>query len=138
MTPVSRLTCTRDTGVPHHLPGIWTIPPLLAHPGRGTSWETFVLEDIVRRERLANPGSQFYFWRTATGNEVDLLVVRGRHRFAIEIKSAPRRTPREIEGLSRSAADAEAAVGVWIVDSGGLTTHRMIMPAVRWGIAGCN
>ncbi len=109
----------RDTGVLHHLLGISTMPALLAHPARGASWETFVLEDLIRRERLANPGSQFSFWRTATGNEVDLLIERGPHRFAIEIKSAPRRTPREIAGLARSAADADATAGVWIVDAGG-------------------
>ena len=92
---------------------------LLAHPGRGASWETFVLEDLVRRERLAHTDSRFSFWRTATGVEVDLLVERGPHRFAIEVKSAPHRTSKEIDALVRGSTDADATSGVWIVDAGG-------------------
>jgi len=124
----------RDTGVLHHLLGISTMRELMAHPGRGSSWETFVLEDLIRRERLANPGSQFSFWRTATGREVDLLIARGSRRFAIEIKSAPRRTPREIEGLSRSAVDAGVASPVWIVDAGG-PPERLALGVERRGFS---
>ena len=39
---------------------------------RGASWETFVLEDIQRREWLQRPFTQTFFWRTAAGAEVDL------------------------------------------------------------------
>lgn len=31
---------------------------------------------IIRRERLAHPFTQFYFWRTATGQEADLILAR--------------------------------------------------------------
>jgi predicted AAA+ superfamily ATPase len=34
-------------------------------------WETFVLEDLLRREALAHPHGQPHFWRTASGAEVD-------------------------------------------------------------------
>ena len=46
------------------------------HPARGASWETFVVEDILRREAVAHPNSQAYFWRTAAGAEVDLVIER--------------------------------------------------------------
>lgn len=56
----------RDTGLLHHLLNIGSLAELDAHPVRGASWETFVIEDMLRRERLARPFSQPFCWRTAT------------------------------------------------------------------------
>lgn len=44
---------------------------LIEHPIRGASRETFVLEDILRREVVANPHSGAHFWGTVGGAEVD-------------------------------------------------------------------
>jgi uncharacterized protein len=77
----------RDTGLLHHLLNISSAEELDSHPIRGPSWETFVLEDLIRREKLTNPHTQFFFWRTATGDEVDLLLERGSELTAIEVKA---------------------------------------------------
>ena len=76
----------RDTGLLHHLLNNGSAEELDAHPARGASWEGFVAEDILRRERVARPGSQGCFWRTLTGAEIDPLLDRGDARVAIEIK----------------------------------------------------
>lgn len=109
----------RDTGMLHHLLGISSMKALLDHPARGASWETLVIEDVIRREKLRHPDTRFSFWRTAAGVEMDLIVERGRHRFGIEIKSAPHRTARELDALARAAADADTTSGTWILDAGG-------------------
>lgn len=82
-----------DTGILHGLLGLGTREELLSHAKVGASWEGFVLEQVVRRLR-ARP-EECYFWRTHTGAELDLLVVRGRKRLGFEIKrtSAPGLTP---------------------------------------------
>ena len=41
----------RDTGLLHHLLNIASHEQLDAHPSRGASWEGFVIDDILRRER---------------------------------------------------------------------------------------
>jgi predicted AAA+ superfamily ATPase len=105
----------RDTGLLHHLLDISTHDALLSHPVRGASWETFVIEDILRREAVAHPGSQAWFWRTAAGAEVDLVVERGSRRFAIEVKTARGDHPRIARGLEAALADLDAERG-WIVD----------------------
>jgi len=64
----------RDTGLLHHLLNIGTHDELAGHPSRGASWEGFVIEDVLRRERVAHPGSQPWFWRTAAGAEIDLVL----------------------------------------------------------------
>jgi hypothetical protein len=105
----------RDTGLLHHLLDISTHDALLSHPVRGASWETFVIEDILRREAVAHPGSQAFFWRTAAGAEVDLVIERGARRFAVEVKTARGDHPRIARGLEAALADLDAERG-WIVD----------------------
>jgi hypothetical protein len=77
----------RDTGLLHHLLHISSVGQLENHPSRGMSWEGFIIEDLIRREQVRNPATQFYFWRTATGKEADLVMDRGEERIAFEIKA---------------------------------------------------
>ena len=105
----------RDTGLLHHLLNISTREQLEAHPVRGASWETFVIEDVVRRENLAHPGSQPFFWRTAAGAEIDLLLERGDRRIAVEVKTARGDHPRVVRGLEAALDDVVGERG-WIVD----------------------
>jgi len=79
-----------DTGLLHAFLGIVDSRQLDISPQRGLSWEGFIIEQIIRRERLTHPASQFYFWRTATGAEIDLLVERGEQRLGIEVKVGTR------------------------------------------------
>jgi predicted AAA+ superfamily ATPase len=109
-------TYLRDSGMVHHLLNIGRMDELDSHPIRGASWEGFVLEDLLRRERLAHPQTQPHFWRTAAGGEIDLLLDRGNLRHAIEIK-AGRGTAHQARHLAAMMRDVEAQQG-WIVDQG--------------------
>jgi hypothetical protein len=67
-------------GVPH------SRRALLAHPKAGASFETFCIEQVVQHARLVDSGTEVFFYRTHTGQEVDLLMkLRGR-LVPIEIK----------------------------------------------------
>ena len=74
----------RDSGLLHALLAIADREALLDHPKVGASWEGFVLEDLL--SRLAPGAGEAFFWRTHTGAELDLLIVRGRRRIGFEIK----------------------------------------------------
>ena len=104
----------RDSGLLHHLLNIGSHDALLSHPSRGASWEGFVIEDVLRRERIARPASQAWYWRTAAGAEIDLLLDRGGSRVAIEVKTA-RPGAHALRVLRNALPDAGAARG-WIVD----------------------
>jgi predicted AAA+ superfamily ATPase len=108
----------RDSGLLHHLLNISTAQELANHPARGASWEGFVIEDVIRRERLSHPESQPYFWRTAAGAEIDLLLERGSERVAVEIKAGRGDDARAVRTLRDAMPDAQAARG-WIVDQAG-------------------
>ena len=81
----------RDSGILHHLLGIRTAEGLLAHPKAGASWEGYVIEQVL----AALEHDEAYFWATHQGAELDLLLMRGRRRYGVEIKraDAPRSTP---------------------------------------------
>ena len=105
----------RDTGLLHHLLNIPTLDQLDQHPARGASWETFVVEDILRREAVAHPDSQAYFWRTAAGAEVDLVIERADRRVAVEAKTARGGSARAVRTLREALPDIDAS-RAWIVD----------------------
>jgi uncharacterized protein len=105
----------RDTGLLHHLLNISTADELSAHPVRGASWEGFVIEDLLRRERVVRPGTQAFFWRTAAGAEIDLLLDRGHERVAVEVKAGRGDDARAVRTLREAMPDADAT-RAWIVD----------------------
>jgi hypothetical protein len=76
----------RDSGILHYLLGIGTADQLLTSPGRGNSFEGFMIQQIAALEELQRSGSQFYFFRTHSGAEIDLLIDRGSQRVGFEFK----------------------------------------------------
>jgi predicted AAA+ superfamily ATPase len=81
----------RDTGLLHTLMGIRTEDELLLHPRSGASWEGFALEEVIK----ATCPDEVYFWRTHSGAELDLLLIKNGRRIGVECKrmDAPRMTP---------------------------------------------
>jgi predicted AAA+ superfamily ATPase len=74
----------RDSGIVHALLGIVDYNGLAGHPVVGTSWEGFVIENLLAVAPLRTAAS---FYRSAAGAEIDLVLdVPARGRWAIEIK----------------------------------------------------
>jgi len=74
----------RDSGLLHTLLNLPSRDALLGHPVLGASWEGWVIEQILAQ---APVGSRPSFFRTASGNEIDLLLeLPGGKLCAIEIK----------------------------------------------------
>ncbi len=95
----------RDTGLLHYFLGMHTPAALDVHPGRGMSWEAFVIDQMISAFQRVAPGSQPYFWRTAQGDEVDLLMDVGTRRIPFEIKLQSAPTPQEARGLRQCMED---------------------------------
>ena len=75
----------RDSGLVHALLGVCDSEALLAHPVADGSWEGLAIESLIA---AAPHGTEAYFFRTATGDEIDLLLkLPGQRKpWAIEIK----------------------------------------------------
>ena len=92
----------RDSGILHSLLGIDSMNELFGHPVFGSSFEGFVIENIIS----SLPRWQFYFYRTKAGAEIDLLMVRGSRRLAIEIKTG--KAPTLSQGFWTAVEDVKA------------------------------
>ena len=95
----------RDSGILHYLLGITRERHLHESPQRGNSWEGYLIEQIVSLEQLRRSGSQFFFYRTHAGAEMDLIIDRGRERIGFEFKCAASVTPRDWGTLQQSLVE---------------------------------
>ncbi len=82
----------RDSGLLHFLLRINNYNEVLAHPVLGSSWEGYIIEQII-----SSLGDEFayYYYRTQDGTECDLVLEKSNKPFcAIEIKftSTPKRS----------------------------------------------
>lgn len=80
----------RDSGLLHRLLQVEDFNSLMGNPIFGASWEGFVIENIISSLR----DCKFSFYRSAAGDELDLLIERGNRTIAVECKasSAPQVT----------------------------------------------
>ncbi len=93
----------RDSGLVHALLGLSNLDAVLGHPVAGSSWEGFVVEQLVN----AAPNAQASFYRTSNGAEVDLvLTFRNQQTWVIEIKRSS--APTVSRGFHQAAVDLGA------------------------------
>ena len=93
----------RDSGVAHTLLGIADLEALLGHPVVGMSWEAFVIESLIAAAPL---GTESFFYRTAVGAEIDLLLILpDSEMWAVEVKRSL--TPRPARGFHVACEDLQ-------------------------------
>ena len=103
----------RDSGLCHALLEIAQWDRLMAHPVVGGSWEGFVIEQLLA---ALPPGTPAFYYRTAAGAEIDLLLERPEGGcWAIEIKRG--RAARLERGFFQAQADIQPA-RCWVVYHG--------------------
>ena len=98
----------RDSGILHALLRIDSFDDLLGHPALGPSWEALVLENVI----AAAPGWEPFFYRTANGAEIDLVLERGRQKIAVECKASA--VPRVTRGFW-SAIEDLGVQKAWVI-----------------------
>ncbi|MEZ4684954.1 MAG: ATP-binding protein [Bacteroidia bacterium] len=104
----------RDSGLLHSLLRVYDYEQLLGMPQVGASWEGYVIEQIILE---APEFSDFFFYRTGAGAEVDLVMITpSGKRICIEIKNSI--SPRTTKGLHQSINDLEP-VKSFIITPGG-------------------
>ncbi|MEI6898355.1 MAG: ATP-binding protein [Bacteroidota bacterium] len=80
----------RDSGIFHSLLNLDSFNDLLGNISLGASWEGYALENLLS----SLPGWRSSFYRTSTGEEIDLILEKGERQVAIEFKvsSSPQLT----------------------------------------------
>lgn len=93
----------RDSGLVHALLGLQTLDDVLGHPVAGSSWEGFVIEQLL----AAAPQAQASFYRTSHGAEADLVLqLRNGQTWVVEVKRSS--APTVSKGFYLAAADVGA------------------------------
>ena len=123
----------RDSGLVHALLGLSNLDALLGHPVAGSSWEGFVMEQLMN----AAPQAQASFYRTSNGAEVDLvLTFRNQQTWTIEIKRSS--APTVSKGFYQAATDLGAVRKLLVAPVGqpyplkeGIEVVD-VMTAIRW------
>ena len=98
----------RDSGLLHTLLEIDSMADLYGHPTFGASWEGWCTEQVTAALPLWQPS----FYRTASGEEIDLILERGTRRLAFEFKASL--SPHLSKGFSGTLAQLQPD-GVWVV-----------------------
>lgn len=126
----------RDSGLLHALLNLPDHHALLGHPVLGASWEGWVIEQILAQ---APVGSRPYFYRTASGNELDLLLeLPGGQLRAIEIKhsAAPKLGKGFNEALDALQLESGFVVAP-VAEAYPLSKRAQVLPLQRlqdiWG-----
>jgi predicted AAA+ superfamily ATPase len=102
-----------DTGILHHLMGISDFNGLSGNPIIGSSWESFVINQVnaIKKKNL-----NLYFYRTHHGSEVDLVFTKGLNVVATaEIKYS--NSPQLTKGNFMAFDDLKAPVNFIITPS---------------------
>ena len=120
----------RDAGVLHALLGIGDHDALLGHPVVGSSWEGFLIEQVL----AIVPHDDACFYRTSAGAEID-LILRSRGRWhAYEMKHTV--APEPAKGFWTALADLDIAAA-HVLHAGGdgwpLAEGVTAQPAIEVG-----
>ncbi len=86
----------RDSGLLHRLLQVDDFNSLLGNPVFGASWEGFVIENIISSLK----DCKFSFYRSATGDELDLFIEKGIRTIAVECKASS--APQVTKGFWRA------------------------------------
>ena len=91
----------RDSGLLHSFLSINSFNDLLGNPIFGASWEGLVIENILSNM----PQWTGYFYRSTSGDEIDLLLEKGDRKIAIECKAST--NPQLAKGFWNAMHDLE-------------------------------
>lgn len=95
-----------DTGLLCYLMGFRRAADVPGHPLWGAVWENFVVSEVRKRLLAFASAPALWFWRTAQGDEVDLLVEIAPERFVtVECKAAERVSAADLKGTMRLEAE---------------------------------
>ena len=119
-----------DTGTLCALVGLKSVEHAAAGPMGGAIFETAVITEVFKTLTHRGEEPSLYFWRTARGEEVDLVVDMGTQLIPVEIKLTATPHPGMANGILafQQALGNKAGVG-WVVHPGEM--QLPLAPRVR-------
>ena len=126
----------RDQGILHHLLKLDDIDRLMVHPQAGASFESFVIEEIIRGFQCTlQAGIDFNFYRTRDKSEIDLIVDGPFGIIPIEIKLGTKLKRQTLGALKIFLKDTGARFGILVNNAEKIEViadNIIQIPAVYW------
>lgn len=109
-----------DIGLAAFLLGIETSQQAFRDPLRGSLYENLVVQEVLKTALNSGIRPNLYFYRDTLGNEVDLIIKKGRELIPVEIKSAATFTPQFVKGIEnfRNVAGPRCRPGIVLYNGG--------------------
>lgn len=122
-----------DTGLACTLLNLRSVEDLNRHFAKGSLFENFVINEILKNQLNNNVQPKNYFWNAAGAHEVDLLLDQGGRLLPIEIKSGRTINSQFFDGLkyfqSLSGASPEES---YLIYGGEEVQKRSIAKVMSW------
>lgn len=108
----------RDQGILHHLLKLDDIDRLLVHPEAGASFESFVIEEIIRGFQCTlQAGIDFNYYRTRDKSEIDLIIDGPFGVIPVEIKLGTKIKQQTLAPIKSFIKDTAARFGILVNNS---------------------
>ena len=108
----------RDQGILHHLLKLDDIDRLLVHPEAGVSFESFVIEEIIRGFQCTlQAGIDFNYYRTRDKSEIDLIIDGPFGVIPVEIKLGTKIKQQMLIPMKNFIKDTGARFGILVNSS---------------------
>ena len=125
----------RDQGLLHYLLKINDLDQLLIHPVAGFSFESFVIEEIIRGlQATMSTQLTFSYYRTIDKSEVDFVVESSSAVLPFEIKLNSMVNRKSLRGLELFMKDVKSSYGI-VINRGKrveLLTERIVQIPVQY------
>lgn len=122
-----------DVGLACWLLGLRSAEQVARDPLFGGLFENLVIMEALKARFNQGESAELYFFRDATGNEVDLLIPSGRKLRAVEIKAGATVNADYFRGLRGfAAAFPDALEGGSVVYGGDSDQARSDWPVIGW------
>ncbi|MDQ0586227.1 ATP-binding protein [Variovorax paradoxus] len=122
-----------DVGLACWLLGLRSADQVARDPLFGSLFENLVIMEALKTRFNQGESGEMYFFRDATGNEVDLLIPDGRKLRAVEIKAGATVNADYFRGLRSFAASfPDALEGGSVVYGGDADQSRSDWPVIGW------
>lgn len=122
-----------DVGLACWLLGLRTPEQVSRDPLLGSLFENMVVMDALKTRFNQGESAEMYFFRDASGHEVDLLIPAGRRFRAVEVKAGATVNPDYFRGLRLFAEQFPESVEAGVVVYGGQADQiRSDWPVFSW------
>jgi len=121
-----------DVGTLCYLAGLRDPMHAMAGPMGGAIFETAVIGEVYRTLAHRGVEPRLYFWRTAAGTEVDLIVETDSGLVPVEVKLGSTPNPAMAKGIEAFRRDCEGRVGKGFVIHTGAEVLPLGSSVLAW------